>query len=273
MSLSLDDCLYGLRNLSQRNAGDVDRIVDYVDDLADLDLRKKVEDLISHAKYAEAYELALRPTLEGLTRKDLFPKVLAFARDFITEEDVELAARSDGYKELLIVTLIEDIFEQYERLLNLWWTPKVLPLRADVPVEPEIIEEGPLDIVGMLTFLQAAQERGLQMPKASFLSPELKELKLSLGSRRSAFPQGMEVRHGSIHIGTILPNGFVIGVLAKEKKLIQTLSAIAEETQAAAKLFADFTNTCSFCGQPLSADERRLGYGPVCAISYGMPWD
>jgi hypothetical protein len=52
------------------------------------------------------------------------------------------------------------------------------------------------------------------------------------------------------------------------------LETIEKDPIAAATLSGKLTSCCSFCSRELT-DERSvvLGYGPVCAEHWGLPWD
>jgi len=270
--LALSDCIYGLRNLLVSD-DEQTRIDDpgLIKSIGDLGLRLTVQDLVNKGEYDEAYEAAIKPTLRSTPKKEVLKATVEFVRDFVTEEDVEAMDDDESYLEKMRVDLIEEIMEEYEGLLTKWWEPDPDASRERVQ-DPHIIEER-LDVVGMLTFLRAAQDRGLQQPKARFLTQDLKDVEVRLAGPRSAFPEGMEVRRGKTHIGTILPNGFVIGALAKDKQMIALLIAISEEPEEAARLYGETTNLCSFCNQPLTeASSQKNGYGPICAASYGLTW-
>lgn len=271
--LALSDCIYGLRNLvvgdDEQTRIDDDSLIKSISDLGN---RLTVQAFVKDGMYEEAYEAAMKPTLRGASKKDVLKEAVIFVRDFVTEEDVEAMDDDTSYLEKMRVDLIEEIMEMYEQLLTKWWEPDPANAARERVVDPHVIEER-VDVVEMLTFLRAAQNRGLAQPKARFLTQDLKDIEVRLAGPRSAFPEGMEVRKGKTHIGTILPNGFVIGALGKDLPLIQLLVAIAEEPAEAAKAYASLTNLCSFCSQPLTDESsKKVGYGPICAASYGLPW-
>jgi hypothetical protein len=56
-------------------------------------------------------------------------------------------------------------------------------------------------------------------------------------------------------------------------ELEQLLDALSNQPAATAAAYGKLTGNCCFCGLPLS-DQRStdVGYGPVCADHYGMPW-
>ena len=80
-------------------------------------------------------------------------------------------------------------------------------------------------------------------------------------------------------MGTLQPSGFLrvdgLGDLWPEWNEYgkQFLFDLLHDPLQAAKAHAALTGECSFCGAELS-DERSksVGYGPVCAENYGLPW-
>jgi hypothetical protein len=261
--LPLDEAIYGLRNLAVADE-DQARIVDYVDQIEDPVVRASVELLCANGQYGDAYVEAVRPTLEKMERVDLEKAVVLFVRDFVLPEDV----KPSSYLELDIVTLVDNIMQEWERLLTKWWTPSIPRAR---PEGWENMEEV-LDITGMLTFLQEAKDRGVANPKARFIGPHFRDIRLQLAGPRSLYPGGLEVRSVNIHIGTVLPNGFVIGALSKDKPILETLIAIAERPAYAAKTYGDLTGECSFCCLPFTDEtSKRLGYSLWCGEKYGLP--
>jgi hypothetical protein len=263
IGLPLEEAIYGLRTLAIAPE-EQERIVDYVDQIEDPVARTAVSLLIADGKHGEAYEEAIRPTLEKMERVDLTKAVLTFSRDYVLPEDVP----PTSYLELTIVNLVDALIAEWDRLLTKWWTPSVPRERPD---GWETIEEV-LDITGMLDFLQAAKDRGVASPKARFLGPHFRDIRLQLAGPRSMYPGSLEVRSVGIHIGTVLPNGFVIGALSKDKPIVETLLAIAERPALAAKIYSDLTNECSFCCMSLDEPTSvRLGYHVACGEKYGIP--
>ena len=53
----------------------------------------------------------------------------------------------------------------------------------------------------------------------------------------------------------------------------EALAAIAHDPISAAAHAGKQTGACSFCARPLStAESLAVGYGPVCAEHFGLPW-
>lgn len=58
-----------------------------------------------------------------------------------------------------------------------------------------------------------------------------------------------------------------------KQNLVRVLSELAERPAEVAAAYGHLTGNCCFCHKSLT-DERStsVGYGPVCAKSYGLPW-
>jgi len=123
-------------------------------------------------------------------------------------------------------------------------------------------------------FLIAAQQRGLKHPKARFLAPGGGELRLSLAGERSKVPGSIQVYVRDGWVGRVEPpDGRIAGPLAQDQALVDVLLLIARDPAAAAKEYGALMCKCSFCGLPLTDDGSvEVGYGPVCAKKWGLPW-
>ena len=111
------------------------------------------------------------------------------------------------------------------------------------------------------------------MPKLRILDVTGKnEIKLSL-TRVGAAPGSLSVVHALTgYIGSVRPDGKVVGALATAIPLQQHLLRIAQNPAAAAKEYAALMCRCSFCSQPLTdAGSVEVGYGPICAKHWGLP--
>lgn len=123
------------------------------------------------------------------------------------------------------------------------------------------------------TFLTAAQDRGLRLPKARFLAPDgNSELKLATAGPMSRVPGSISVTVAGQWVGRITPSGEVQGRLAGDTTLLAHLNRIAEDPARFAREYGRLTSCCSFCGLGLTdAGSVEAGYGPICARRYGLP--
>ena len=123
------------------------------------------------------------------------------------------------------------------------------------------------------SFINAAKARGLKFPKARFLAPDGRsEMRLSVAGERSKAPGAINVLIADEWIGRITVDGDVQGGLRTRGDVLATLDAIAVDPAVAAKAYGALMCRCSFCNLPLTdAGSVDVGYGPVCAKSWGLP--
>lgn len=128
-----------------------------------------------------------------------------------------------------------------------------------------------VDASAVVQFLLAARARGLQWPKARFLAPGGGELRLSVAGQRAAVPGAVQVVVDEEWHGRVNPDGVVVGRLAEETPLLETLRRIATDPATVAAEYGRLTGNCSFCSKALK-DEGSVeaGYGPVCAKKWGL---
>jgi len=131
-----------------------------------------------------------------------------------------------------------------------------------------------LDVTLIVAFLQAAHTRGLKHPRARFLSPSNREMRLSLvGPGRRAPVGSVLILIEGEFIGVVEPSGAVSGRLRSQKPLQELLIEIAKDPAGAAHAYGALMGRCSFCNLPITdAGSVEVGYGPICAASYGLPW-
>jgi hypothetical protein len=144
--------------------------------------------------------------------------------------------------------------------------------KAAVAAQPAPVAVA-LNLKAIADFLAAARDRGLKFPKARFLAPGSGELLLSLAGAKAKVPGSIQVVVRGTWIGRVEPDGTVVGRLANDTPVIDTLTTIAADPAAAAKAYGALTCSCSFCGRGLTDEGSiEVGYGPVCADKWGLPW-
>lgn len=129
-----------------------------------------------------------------------------------------------------------------------------------------------MDGAPIAAFLQAALDRGLKFPKVRFLTRDSRELRLSLAGSGSRYPGAVQVKVGDEWAGRIQSDGTVAGPLAAMPELLGTIETIAADPAKAAQAYGALAGRCSFCHLALTdAGSVEVGYGPICAKSYGLP--
>jgi hypothetical protein len=135
------------------------------------------------------------------------------------------------------------------------------------------IERPTLDLKPIVAFLQAAKDRGLKRPKLRVLAPNgVTELRIGLTVVGIA-PGSVSIVAGDMWLGAVRPNGEMAGAIALDVVLQKHLLRVASDPVTAAQEYARLMSRCSFCNAPLTdAGSVEVGYGPVCAQHWGLPW-
>lgn len=132
-----------------------------------------------------------------------------------------------------------------------------------------------VNVAGIMRLFRSAKEHGLKKPGINIAADPDNVLRLRLATRGS--------RAGHIHIarpgwdnawyGTIHPDGTLdLRKSAPEWARTLVLEFAADPVTVAAR-YGKLTNRCSFCSRELTdARSVAVGYGPVCADHFGLPW-
>lgn len=162
-------------------------------------------------------------------------------------------------------------WEWVDRLLERATTPQAEPTRVD--------------LTGVVALLNRAGEH-LKAPAVLMMVNEPggrhRTLRLSIAGARAGFPGSVNVAsagsfsdrdwYGRVHTdGRFEP----CRRFPRETQTAVTtaLQAIALDPAGACAAYGHLTGVCAFCNRALD-DERStaVGYGPVCAKHYGLPW-
>lgn len=131
----------------------------------------------------------------------------------------------------------------------------------------------------LIAWFDKAAMSGLQAPKVRF--PE-RDMRLSRTSRGSREPGSVVVTSndgasaGGEYYGRISREGvFVLpsGSDEIDPRAEELLAELLEDPTGTVARAGARVGSCSFCGHDLTTDESlTVGYGPICAERYGMPW-
>ena len=142
-------------------------------------------------------------------------------------------------------------------------------LEAAKPAAPKAVV---LAGVGMARirdlFAKAAQH--LRRPRITF-----GEVVLSLAGAESRNPGCIYVKRGDVYRGKITPAGDWMPTWEgrSDDQLLVQLYALAADPVKAAAAYGHQTGACCFCNRELTdARSVGVGYGPICAGNYGLPW-
>jgi hypothetical protein len=136
------------------------------------------------------------------------------------------------------------------------------------------------DLAKIIDLFDGAVERGLKWPKITFDASEVGvPLVMSRAGAQAAAPYTVNLTDGGRYpdatwYGRIRRDGsFMEGRDCPRERLLPFLELLAAGTADVASMYGKRTGNCCFCGKDLT-DQRSVsvGYGPVCAGKWGLPW-
>ncbi len=159
------------------------------------------------------------------------------------------------------------------------WARKMANRIVYPQAEPQPVAVG--DISGIIALFDKARASGLQWPKLRAIMEDETVLTLRVAGDKSKHVGQIIVTSGKqenrLYYGRIdqagtfhpsqQPNAKALGLC------LPTLKALATDPAAAGAAYGRRTGHCAFCALPL--DDGRsveVGYGPVCAEKWGLPW-
>lgn len=122
-----------------------------------------------------------------------------------------------------------------------------------------------------------AKANGLTRPKPIHVLADRDDVALSLAGPDSRNAGSIYVKRNDEYLGKISPAGELrLAYTAKPYEVTtikRALEAFAADPAGVAAAYGRETSTCCFCSIALS-DPRsvHVGYGPICAENYGLPW-
>ena len=157
---------------------------------------------------------------------------------------------------------------------KMWkWVHKLVYDQAN-PVAPVKVALGSGDELAKL--FQVAGEK-VKYPKLSFKMPDGRPLRLSRAVMRAKYPNSINVTDGgkykeNIWYGRIVDGEFQLSRNADED-VVKFLSSLAENPSEFAAEYGVKSGCCCFCNKELTTiDSVTVGYGPVCAKNWSLPW-
>jgi hypothetical protein len=160
-----------------------------------------------------------------------------------------------------------------------WYWVGELTRRATQPQERQTTDVG--SVKGIVDLLERAAKH-LKHP-AVIVRANGRDIRLNIAGAKSKAPGSINVCSAAGGYGSRDWYGRVTrdGQFEPSRKYDETtqtavalaLKAMAEDPAKAAAEYGHLTGVCCFCNTALT-DERStaVGYGPVCAKHYGLPW-
>lgn len=159
------------------------------------------------------------------------------------------------------------------------WVRKMADRILHPPKPPEVVELG--DVSGLVALFAKASASGLKWPKLRVVTDDGTTLTLRRAGEQSKHVGQIMVTSGQrddrVYYGRVdLDGRFHPSQQPTADALAQAMPALvamATDPAAAGRAYGQRTGHCAFCSLPL--DDKRsvdVGYGPVCAENFGLPW-
>jgi uncharacterized protein DUF6011 len=155
-----------------------------------------------------------------------------------------------------------------------YWVGKLAERAGAAKPAPEAVKVAGT-FAGVLALFATASAH-LKRPRIALMLSDGTDVRLSLAGAASSNPGYVYVRVGGEYAGKVSPAGdfqpfkLAPNVLAALRDLLGELAA---DPAGVASAYGKLTGACCFCSIALT-DERStsVGYGPICAGHYGLPW-
>lgn len=121
--------------------------------------------------------------------------------------------------------------------------------------------------------LFASAQQHLKWPKIHLLDGAGIEYVLSVAGATSRNAGNIYVKTNDNYAGRIDPEGNFHVAKGHPESVAVYLRTFAQNPAAEAAKYGKLTGNCSFCHRPLSdLRSTNVGYGPICAQRYSLPW-
>jgi len=136
------------------------------------------------------------------------------------------------------------------------------------------------NLKGIFALFESGIASGLKFPKVRVQTSEGGPVVLKLAGSKSRHPGCIMVTNGgtygtesNVYYGRIAQDGALYPSKEIQWDVLNVLRELANDPAETAARYGKLTGNCSFCDTALT-DSRStaVGYGPVCAKHYNLPW-
>lgn len=199
----------------------------------------------------------------------------------LTNAQAMIALRSALQANLIRGDFPHSLVSQYDRKGRLsqtqWgWVHKFI-IDLSTPAPAPVIEDTKLE--GIVALMDRAFDNGngLKNPKITVRIEGI-EFRVSRGGDRSRYPGCVNVTDlgpfgSNVWFGRIHRDGRLQAGRDMTSAIRERLSLLNADPVGFAAGYGKLTGSCCFCNSPLkTAESTEVGYGPVCAGKWGLPW-
>jgi Family of unknown function (DUF6011) len=130
----------------------------------------------------------------------------------------------------------------------------------------------------LFAILAKAKESGIEFPKLRFEPQAGQRLVVSVAGASSKLPGTLNLTDGkpfgqNVWFGRVNLDGSVLQSKSWQPWVGEILDGFAKDPAGFAGAYGKKTGRCCFCGRHLETKESvAVGYGPICAEKFGLPW-
>lgn len=147
-------------------------------------------------------------------------------------------------------------------------------------MDQDLLPPVPVQNLQRITGLfQKARAQGLKYPKIRLEAEDSTKVILRFSAATKWHPDEILVTNhlpyneGRLYFGRINLEGVFTKTRETTPAILALINKLAEDPVGLAKLYGLKTSTCCFCSRPLENSESvAVGYGPICAEKFGLPW-
>jgi hypothetical protein len=141
--------------------------------------------------------------------------------------------------------------------------------------KPQPQASGVFNLSGLRSLFEKAASR-LKRPAIVLSTQAGEEVKVSVATDRSRYPGQIMVAsptYGGAYYGRVSQDGEFFAGRNVNDEIRSLLSELSTDAAACAAKHGHLTGKCCFCNRALTDEKSTtVGYGPVCATNFGLPW-
>jgi hypothetical protein len=154
------------------------------------------------------------------------------------------------------------------------WVHKLaMDARVAKPVPAPVAN---MNVSAIVAIMQNAAKK-LKYPKISLDLPQGR-IRIQIAGAQSRYAGQLMITDGApfgsnVWYGRVMQDGSFVPSNKNESWVTDALLAMNNDPATYASVYGRKTGNCCFCHRELSTKESlHVGYGPVCADHYGLPW-
>jgi hypothetical protein len=191
---------------------------------------------------------------------------------FLSDNYTKLPAKDHAFAQSLLAS--QTLSEKQHA-----WIVRLADRAAGVVVEAPAVQVG--NFAGVIALFETAKAH-LKFPKIRLQLNDGRKVVLTLAGQNAKAPGTVNVTDGgkfpaNVWYGRVTPAGEwqVSGKIdaATQRDVAGLLAVLANDPAGTAAAYGTMTGSCCFCALTLTdARSIEVGYGPICASHYQLPW-